>query len=234
MNIMRAIVAVICPLVCMMTMASARPDNGVNEISPVQAGTAENEILTEKDTFFFYQARGVYKPNSQCTYKYNVFVDVSRVEKGYVVCSAVFGPTGYSPLLGEFYFHRGGGNIKFKFPLSERHKMVKVSAYNMDTFHPKVTGDVIAERLTAYIDFYPMDKGKTTVRVERTQLHRSDLAEYSKWCRVAERQHYRDISDAKKGLRLFNARTWKERTENEDRLNALYRQYKEMKNKKPL
>ena len=229
---MRAIVAVICPLVCMMTMASARPDNGVNEISPVQAGTAENEILTEKDTFFFYQARGVYKPNSQCTYKYNVFVDVSRVEKGYVVCSAVFGPTGYSPLLGEFYFHRGGGNIKFKFPLSERHKMVKVSAYNMDTFHPKVTGDVIAERLTAYVDYYPCDAGKTKVRFEVTQLHRSDLTEYKKWMRDAGYNKYRCVAEHYKHPVYYSKdRTDKEQTRAYKKWLKLDNKVEAMKNK---
>ena len=228
---MRAIIAVICPLVSMMTLASVRPDNGVNVTPASQTETGVNEIEKKSEEFFSYQIKGVYKPTSQCAYKYDLGVSRSRDVRGAVICSGGFYVKGLSPLLGEYYF-TDAGLCNFRFPLSARHKQVKVSTYHFRAFNPNATGDVIAERLTAYVDFYPCDSGKTKVRFEVTQLHRSDLAEYKKWSRDAERQRYLLFVKANPLMpEPYQARSSKERRRETKKIWKLYDKVEAMKNK---
>ena len=148
---MKAIISVICPLVCMMTMASARPDNGVNVTPASQTETGVNEVEKKSEGFFSYNAKGVYKAASQRTYKYELGVFRNRNVKGAVICYVGLSVKG-NTLHSGYPFYWNSGERLFRFPLSARHKEVKVSACNFDAFHPETTGDVIAERLTASHD----------------------------------------------------------------------------------
>ena len=228
---MRAIVAVICPLVCMMTMASARPDNGVNVTPASQTETGVNEVEKKSEGFFSYNAKGVYKAASQRTYKYELGVFRNRNVKGAVICYVGLSVKG-NTLHSGYPFYWNSGERLFRFPLSARHKEVKVSACNFDAFHPETTGDVIAERLTAYVDYYPCDAGKTKVRFEVTQLHRSDLTEYKKWMRDAGYNKYRCVAEHYKHPVYYSKdRTDKEQTRAYKKWLKLDNKVEAMKNK---
>ena len=219
--------SVICPLVCMMTMASVRPDNGVNAASAATAGTEENEIVTTVDKLFFYEAKSVIKASPSFTYSPVISTGKSGTVDDRTLIFLSLDAWRRSAAYPRSDIRFGGTNY-FLYPPTARHKKYKVSAYNFRAHLPRISGDIIAERITAYVDYYPYDRGKTKVRFELTRLHGGDLTEYKKWQRDAARQEYQSNTYLQKSWDIDKARTWKGLLKEMDRRSQVNKKVEHM------